>query len=186
MKFPDKLYKVIYADPPWDYGNTKNPQGWWGRAEKHYPTMKISEICALPVKKIAAENSYLFLWTTSPFMKKSFQVIEAWGFNFSTVAFVWIKTTKDGLSVRGDGIGRYTLSNAEYCLLARKGRYWRESKSVKQVVMSPKMRHSEKPAEVRNRIAALCGDVAKIELFARDRPESWDVWGYDVADTEEK
>lgn len=180
MTFPDLKFQIIYADPPWDYGNTKNPHGWWGRTEKHYSTMKLADICALPVADIADENCYLFLWTTSPFMEHSFKVIESWGFKYSTVGFVWIKTKNDGSAVRTDGLGKYTLSNAEYCLIARKGAYWREAKNVKQVIMAPKLRHSEKPAETRERIVELCGDVQRIELFARHNTPGWHVWGNEV------
>lgn len=68
-----KKYNIIYADPPWDYGNTKNKQGhFWGMADKHYPCMKLSEICNLPIQNLAADNCFLFLWTTSPFLEKKF------------------------------------------------------------------------------------------------------------------
>lgn len=174
-------YKVIYADPPWDYGNTKNMTGqFWGMADKHYPVMKLNDIKNLKINEICDEDCFLFLWTTSPFLEKSFEVIKSWGFKFATVGFVWIKMKNDMSSVRGDGLGKYTISNAEYCLIARKGKYWRNSKKVKQIIQSPKTIHSEKPHDVRDRIIELCGDVPRIELFSRKKIQGWDSWGNEI------
>ena len=142
--------------------------------------MKLKDIQSIPVQSIAADDCYLFMWTTSPFLSKAFDVIKSWGFTYSTVGFVWIKMKNDMSAPRGDGLGKYTISNAEYCLIARKGKYFRESKSVKQVIMSPKGEHSRKPYETRDRIVSLCGDLPRIELFARDKTEGWDTWGNEV------
>lgn len=171
-------YNIIYADPPWDYGNTKNLNGqFWGMADKHYPVMKLADIKNLPIHNLAADDCYLFLWTTSPFLEKSFEVVKSWGFKYATVGFVWIKMKNDMSEVRGDGLGRYTISNAEYCLIARKGKYTREARNVKQIIMTPKFKHSEKPSEIRDRITQLCGDLPRIELFARQNVDGWDAWG---------
>ena len=176
-----KKYKVIYADPPWDYGNTKNLDGeFWGIAEKHYPIMKFKDICDLPIQNIADDDCFLFLWTTSPFLEKTFEVIKKWGFKYCTVGFVWVKTRNDSDDIRADGLGKYTISNAEYCIIARKGKYWREARNVKQIIMHPKMVHSAKPKEIRDRIVALCGDVPRVELFARDTCEGWDSIGLEI------
>ncbi len=181
IKFPRKRYQIIYADPPWDYGNTKNHNGhFWGIADRHYAVMKLSEIKSLPVASIAADNCYLFIWVTSPFLQKGFEVIESWGFKYATVGFVWVKTTNDQTTVRGDGLGKYSISNAEYCLIARRGKYWREARNVKQIIMAPKTRHSEKPSCTRDRIIELCGNRSRIELFARQSCKGWDSWGLEV------
>jgi len=181
IPFPNKKYQIIYADPPWDYGNTKNHNGeFWGMADKHYPVMKFGDIISLPVASITDVDCYLFLWTTSPFLEKSFEVIKAWGFTYATVGFVWIKMKNDLSEVRKDGLGKYTISNAEYCLIARKGKYKRESKSVQQIVQTPKLGHSKKPDEVKGRIIELVGHLPRIELFAREKTEGWDVWGNEV------
>ena len=181
IPFPNKKYNIIYSDPAWDYGNTKNHNGkFWGIADKHFKTMSLKEIEKLPVSDITKDDCYLFLWTTSPFLQKSFKVIKSWGFKYSTVAFVWIKMKNDMSNFRKDGLGKYTSSNAEYCLIARKGKYWRNNKSVKQIIFSPKERHSKKPDCVRNRIVELCGDLPRIELFARQKVDGWDVWGNEV------
>lgn len=178
---PNKKYRIILADPPWNYGNTKNLNGqFYGIAERHYKTLPIKDIINLPVSKIADENCYLFLWITSPFMKYAFRIIEEWGFKYSTVGFVWIKMTNDMKKIRGDGLGKYTISNAEYCLIGRKGKYWRNEKNVKQIIFAPKQEHSRKPSEIRDRIVQLCGDLPRIELFAREHYNGWDAVGYDI------
>jgi site-specific DNA-methyltransferase (adenine-specific) len=142
--------------------------------------MKLKDICKLPVQNIASDNCFLFLWVTSPFLEKGFEVIKSWGFKYATVAFVWIKMTNDMLAVRTDGLGKYTISNAEYCIIAKKGKYWRDQRNVKQIVQAPKTIHSQKPDEVRQRIVQLCGDLPRIELFARQHAEGWDCWGDEV------
>ena len=184
IPFPNKKYQIIYADPPWDYGNTKNLNGqFWGIADKHYPVMRLEDIKALPIHNLANEDCYLFLWTTSPFMEKSFEVIKSWGFKYATIGFVWIKMRNNMDEIRGDGLGKYTISNAEYCLIARKGKYWRNAKNVKQIIMSPKDKHSKKPDEIRKRIVELVGNLSRIELFARQKTEGWDVWGNEIEES---
>lgn len=85
-----KKYKIIYADPPWRYARSKVQ----GAAEKHYPTMSIEELCALPVKEIADKDCILFLWATFPQLKEALQLIKAWGFTYKSVAFVWLKQNR--------------------------------------------------------------------------------------------
>ena len=178
----DKKYNIIYADPPWQYGDKRtgkgknNPNGAGG-AEKHYKTMKTEDICNLPIKDIASDNCMLFMWTTSPMMFESEKVMKAWGFDYKTFGFVWVKMTNDMSKVRGDGIGNYTIQNAEYCLIGLKGKYWRNKTGVKQILLAPKQEHSKKPNEARKRILELCGDLPRIELFARQHADGWDCWG---------
>ena len=133
----------------------------------------------MPISDISAENCFLFLWCTGPKMDWGTKVVKAWGFRFVTIPFVWIKITKDG-RIREDGIGSYTLNNAEYVLLGRKGKYRRNSTKVKQIILSPKTRHSEKPDEVRRRIVELIGDIPRIELFARKKVDGWDSSGDEI------
>ena len=142
----------------------------------HYPVMPIEEICALPVGDIATSDAYLFLWATWPTLPDALRVIEAWGFQYKTCAFNWIKTNAvDGKPFFG--IGYYTKSNSEVCLLATRGEPWTMSDSVSEVVMAPRQEHSRKPAEVRDLIVDLCGDVPRIELFARQAAPGWSAWG---------
>ena len=88
-----KKYSIIYADPPWHY-KTYSPKDNGRSAEKHYPTMSIAEIKALPVEKLAADDCALFMWITFPCMKEVFEVLEAWGFQYKTIAFVWVKQNR--------------------------------------------------------------------------------------------
>ncbi len=178
IKTTGEKYDIIYADPPWAYlwGTGKNP----GRfaPERHYKTMSTNEICELGehIKKIRAKNCALFLWITMPCLPEAFKVIDAWGFKYKTCAFTWIKTRKDGKPLLG--MGSYTKSNAELCLLAMRGHIKSVDKSVPQVLMHPRMGHSIKPDEVLKRIEKLFGpDTKKIELFARRKVEGWDRWG---------
>ena len=83
-------YSIIYADPPWRY-TAKKIQG---AAENHYPTMSISELCALPVADLAAKDSALFLWATFPQLPEALRLIQAWGFTYKSVAFVWLKQNR--------------------------------------------------------------------------------------------
>ena len=175
--FPDKKYEIIYADPPWNYKDKSKSHG--GGAESHYNCMTIQEIISLPVNEISAENSILFLWVTFPQMKEGLLTIEEWGFIYKTVGFVWIKKNKK----KGNlfwGMGRWTRSNAEVCLIGTKGKPKRQSASVHSVIEYPIEKHSKKPDIVRDKIIELCGDKPRIELFARDNPEDWDVWGNEV------
>ena len=81
------------------------------------------------------------------------------------------------------GMGNWTRSNAELCLLATKGNPKRQSKSVHQIIVSPIEEHSKKPDEARKRIVELMGDVPRIELFAREHTPGWDVWGNEAPDS---
>ena len=168
-------YQAIYADPPWDYQQCRLS----GSAKKHYPTMRIEELCALPVAEIADRDCALFLWATFPQLPEALRLIQAWGFVYKTVAFVWVKQNRKALTWFY-GLGFWTRSNAEICLLASKGHPKRQSAGIHQLVISPVERHSKKPDEVREKIVALMGDVPRIELFARQQTPGWDVWGNEV------
>ena len=173
-----KKYKVIYADPPWRY-ERKNVSG---AAEKHYSTMSLDDIKSLPVDNLADEDCVLFLWITFPMLCEAWGVIESWGFRYKSVAFVWIKQNRKAPTFFW-GMGNWTRSNAELCLIATKGNPKRQSKSIHQIIVSPIEEHSKKPDEARKRIVKLMGDVPRIELFAREHTPGWDVWGNEVPDS---
>ena len=170
-----KKYQVIYADPPWFYRNRHIS----GAAENHYPTMHIDELKALPVGQLADDNCALFLWITCPLLQEAWDIMESWGFTYKTVAFTWVKVTAAGDRLHM-GMGWWTRSNIEMCLLATKGHPKRENSRVHQVIISGLEAHSKKPDEARRRIEVLMGDVPRVELFARQRSPGWDVWGYEV------
>lgn len=150
-----------------------------GVAENHYPTMSIEEICALPVSELAAKDSTLFLWATFPQLNEAFRVIDAWGFKYKTLAFLWLKQNRKADSWFY-GMGFWTRSNAEVCLLATRGRPKRQCAGIHQFVISHIEQHSKKPDEVRDKIVKLMGDQPRVELFARQKTPGWDVWGNEV------
>lgn len=170
-----KKYGIIYADPPWHY-RVYSKKGAGRSAESHYPTMTIEEIQALPVSELADKDCALFMWITFPLLKESLSVLSAWGFKFKTIAFVWIKQNRKSDSLFW-GMGYWTRANAEFCVLATKGKPKRMAKNVHQVIVSHIEEHSKKPDEARRRIVRLMGDLPRIELFARQKSAGWDVWG---------
>ena len=177
IPFPDKKYQIIYADPPWNF-NFQKRNGLSNNAKKAlYPTMKGSDIVALPVQTITDENCVLFLWIMNSELPLALDVIKSWGFTYKTFAFTWVKWAKKTYHFGG---GNWTRSNPEICLLATKGKPKRISASVKELVISPLREHSRKPDEIRDYILWLCGDIPRIELFARNTTEGWDVWGNEV------
>ena len=174
----EKKYSIIYADPPWAYLWGKGKDGGHFAPEKHYSTISTEDICALDIKRIAAKNCALLLWATMPCLPDAIKVMQAWGFHYKTCAFTWIKTKKDGSPLAG--MGSYTKANAELCLLGMRGHIKSADKTVRQVIMHPRMGHSVKPPIVRDAIVKLFGDVPKIELFARQYADGWDCWGNEV------
>lgn len=174
----NEKYDIIYADPPWAYLWGKGPNPGNFCPERHYKTMSTEEICELGnvIKKIREKNCALFIWTTMPCLPDVFKVIESWGFKYKTCAFTWIKTKKDGQPL--SGMGSFTKSNAELCLLAMRGHIKSVDKTVPQVLMHPRLGHSVKPDEIMHRIERLFGpNTKKIELFARREVDGWDRWG---------
>lgn len=171
-------YKIIYADPPWQY-KVYSKKGLGRSAESHYPTMSLEDIQALPVGELADSDCVLFMWTTIPLLKDCFSVMKAWGFEYKTIAFVWIKLNRKSDSLFW-GMGHWTRANAELCMLATKGHPKRKSAGVHQVIISHIEEHSKKPDEARGRIVQLVGDLPRVELFARQKTGGWDVWGNEV------
>jgi N6-adenosine-specific RNA methylase IME4 len=170
-----KKYSIILADPPWSYKD-KAASGKRG-AEFKYPCMDLEAIKDLPVASMAADDALLFLWITFPFLPHAEELMKAWGFEYKTLAFNWVKTNKKQTDTLFWGMGNWTRSNSELCLLGIRGKPKRVSKSVHSVIQSPIGKHSRKPAEVRDRIIELCGDLPRIELFSTETVEGWDRWG---------
>jgi len=171
----NKKYKIIYADPPWSY-NDKASAGNRGASCK-YPVMSTYQISRLAVEEIADDDCVLFLWSTWPMIQDALGVIKSWGFIYKTAAFVWIKKNGNGTWCRK--MGHWTRSNSEFCLLATKGKPKAISHDIYQVIESTPKEHSKKPDVVRDRITQLCGDLPRVELFARAKAHGWDVFGND-------
>lgn len=141
--------------------------------------MNVEDICNLNVAELADEDCVLFLWATFPKLPEALQVIKAWGFQFKTVALVWLNQNKSG-NGWFFGLGFWTRGNAEICLLATKGKPHRKSNRVHQFIISPLREHSQKPNEAREKIVELMGDLPRLELFAREKADGWDAWGNEV------
>ena len=177
MDLQNKKYNIIYADPPWNYEN-------WGEGASRnvkgkYKTMSMEEIWDLPIQNITTENSILFIWVTYPKLIDCIKTIEKWGFVYKTCGFSWIKKNKKSDSLFW-GMGYWTRANNEICLLATRGKPKKISSSVHQVVLDKIREHSRKPDCIRDRIIELCGDLPRIELFARQKTPGWDVWGNEL------
>lgn len=161
-----KKYRVIYADPPWSYGDKQNIDGLGG-AEKHYMTMPLEDICSLPIP--SEDNAVLFIWVTSPLLEDSFKVINAWGFKYKT-SFVWDKVAHN--------MGHYNSVRHEFLLICTKGSCTPDVKKLYDSVVSiERTDHSRKPKEFRDMIDTLYPNGNRIEMFAREAQEGWDVWG---------
>ena len=167
-EFPSDKYRIVYADPPWKYGDqlTEN----YGSTKFHYPSMTISELCALPVKDLAEENAVLFLWVTSPILPEAFDVIRAWGFAYKS-SFVWDKIKHN--------MGHYNSVRHEFLLICTRGSCLPDSRKLTDSVQSIERseKHSQKPVEFRAIIEEMYTVGKKIELFAREKTAGWDTWG---------
>lgn len=168
--FPNKKYQVIYADPPWEV--LAGPR--WSSNQKSlplpYPTMTIKEIKELPVKEISDNNCYLFLWTINKYIKESYEVAEAWGLKVSCM-LTWCKPS------HGIGLGGTFIQTTEHLLFCRRGTLKSKERIDRTWFEHKRLRHSEKPQLFRDLILKVSGDLSRIELFARQKQEGWDVWG---------
>jgi len=180
------------ADPPLHFNSytalqMQNPES--GRhVERHYDTMSLADIKALPIASLAnPEGCHLFLWATGPCLPQAFEVITAWGFRYSSVAFTWAKLKKsfNGEQLRvlptsasdfHTGLGLTTRKNAEFCLLARRGNARRLAKDVRELIIAPVREHSRKPDETYERIERYAAGPF-LELFGRQSRPGWTVRG---------
>lgn len=159
LKFP-----IILADPPWHF-KTYSKKGEGKSPTKHYKTMSIEEIYDYPVDKVAADNAILFLWVYQPLLPEAIKVMEAWGFRYVSIGFVWRKLTKHGKEHMSTGY--YTRAGMEMVLIGRKGNPPRpKDRGVRQVFSSEVREHSRKPDVMYDNIERLY-DGPYLELFAR-------------------
>ena len=194
--FPDVKYRAILADPPWDF-KTYSKKNQTRSAENHYPVMSIKDIANLPISDIAhPDGCVMFMWVTDPYLKIGLEIMEGWGFKYKTVAFTWAKTNIPKIEEGEDldpvrflhddknffmGCGYWTRANPEMCLLGVRGKAPKTtSRSVRQLIVSPRREHSRKPDEVYDRIETLV-EGPYMELFARQQwSEKWDSWGIET------
>jgi N6-adenosine-specific RNA methylase IME4 len=191
-ELPKKHFRAIAADCPWRFkartaiqsANWKSPR----HIERHYSTMPLDEIKAMPVAALAdPKGCHLFLWVTGPQIPAGLEVMAAWGFRYSTLAFTWAKmkrsrsadqfglcgTTADDFHT---GLGLTTRTNAELVLLGRRGNPRRIAKDVRELIIAPVREHSRKPDEFFERVERYCAGPY-LELFARKSRPNWVTWG---------
>lgn len=177
-------FDVIYADPPWSY-SVKNCNG---TADKHYKTTSIADLKAMPVADLAAKDCTLFMWATYPLIREALDLISAWGFEYKSIAFQWVKFYEKK-QTPFFGLGRWTRGNTEPCLLATRGKPRRVHNGVSQLVIdyepetiltAPIGQHSAKPPEAREKISQLMGPGQRLEMFARSQTPGWVAWGDEV------
>lgn len=160
-------FGTIYADPPWAYGN----QATRASTGNHYGTMSIADICAMPIRNLTAEDAHLHLWTTNAFLRESFEVIDAWGFEYKSCA-VWCKPQM--------GIGNYVRVSHEFLMIAVKG----DCKSfIQKNIMSwfqhPRTEHSSKPDYWR-KVIEENSPGPRLELFGREQIPGWTIYGNQI------
>ena len=174
-----KKYDIILADPPWPYKARRMVQDNGTTVtgiEDEYDTMTMTDLCTLPIQNIKAKNCVLYLWATGPKMAEAFQLMTAWGFKYSTMAFVWNKKIPNP--------GYYSCSQVEYVLVGKKGKCpKRILTNTRQLITEARTTHSKKPEEVQNRIDKHWENCAKIELFARRYRKGWDCVGNELNGT---
>jgi N6-adenosine-specific RNA methylase IME4 len=172
MDWPAAKYRVIYADPPWQYGDARTGTKESGGVVAQYDTMPIEAICAMDVRGISTPDAVLFLWATSPLIPEAIRVIDAWGFKYKA-SFVWDKE-------RGFN-GHYNDVQHEFLLIATRGSCVPETKTLpKSVVRCTRDKHSKKPQAFRDIINDLYPTGPRVELFAREIAAGWAVWGNEV------
>ena len=171
---PTDKYRILYADPPWKYGDAGiiGETDHYGHVHRHYPSLSIQELCEMGegIKDITAKDAVLFMWVTSPLLAECFDVITAWGFKYKT-SFVWDKV--------GHNYGHYNSVRHELLLVCTRGSCLPDAKELIDSVQSiPKSKtHSEKPERFREIIDTLYTQGKRIELFARMEKEGWEGWG---------
>lgn len=169
--WPSGQYRVIYADPPWSYGNEMAEYAT--TPEDHYPVMSTQAICDMDVQSIAMDDAVLFLWTTCPHLPEALNVCEAWGFKYKT-HFVWDKVKHN--------MGHYSSVRHEVLFVCTRGSCTPEvQKLFDSVYSEERTTHSQKPQHFRTVIDTLYPSGPRVELFARAPHNGWDSWGNEHA-----
>lgn len=187
-------YRAILVDPPWHFAAWASPtapgkgKNYGSSRGPTYSTMSEADLSAVPVAGIAADNCVLFMWMCWPTLEQSLRLLKAWGFTYKTCAFSWMKADQYRLfALQEDvrmGLGYWTRSNSEACLLATRGKPKRIAADVRQGIIEPIREHSRKPDCVRERIERLVAGPY-VELFARQSRPGWDCWGNETTKFDE-
>lgn len=178
-----RRFSTFLADPPWQFQNRTGKVAPEHRRLARYPTMKLDEICALPVKQIAAGTAHLYLWVPNALLPEGLRVMEAWGFQYKT-NLVWHKIRKDG-GPDGRGVGFYFRNVTELLLFGVRGSNARTLSAGRRQVnymATRKREHSRKPDEQYELIES-CSPAPYLELFARGVRKNWTMWGNQADET---
>jgi len=169
-------YATILADPPWQFQNRTGKMAPEHRRLLRYPTMEQREILELPVARLAAARSHLYLWVPNALLAEGLRVMEAWGFTYKS-NLVWYKVRKDG-GPDGRGVGFYFRNVTELVLFGVRGsmRTLPPGRTRVNILATRKREHSRKPDEIYDLIEA-CSPGPYLELFARFRRSGWSQWG---------
>lgn len=171
-----KKYKIIYADPPWSFNNKKTGGNMTSGAQSQYDVMTIEQLKKLDVQSVCADDCVLVMWYVSSQPQEAIDLCTAWGFEIKTMnGFIWNKLTKNLNPFFG--MGFWTRAGAECAIIATKGKPKPVSHSVRQVGSSAIGKHSAKPDFFRRKVVELCGDLPRLEMFARCATDGWDVFG---------
>lgn len=174
VELPSGKYRVIYADPPWQYssGDQHSNEQQETVLGTHYPSMSIQELCNLPIKDMAMDDSVLFMWVTSPLLAECFDVIKAWGFQYKA-SIVWNKDAHN--------VGHYVSVRHEFLLICTRGSCLPDTdKLYPSVITEKRTEHSKKPEIFRNMIDAMYPIGKRVELFARTETKGWEVWSNEL------
>lgn len=169
-------FATILADPPWQFQNRTGKMAPEHRRLLRYPTMELEEILELPVSRLAASTSHLYLWVPNALLPEGLRVMEAWGFTYKS-NLVWYKVRKDG-GPDGRGVGFYFRNVTELILFGVRGsmRTLPPGRTQVNLLSTRKREHSRKPDELYEIIEA-CSPGPYLELFARFPQPGWQQWG---------
>jgi N6-adenosine-specific RNA methylase IME4 len=193
---PEGPFQVVAADVPWKY-KARSDKGLGRAPERHYQTMTLEQIAALPISSIVDRNAHLFFWTTGPHLAigSHIPIMRGWGFEPVAMAFVWAKKNEGAEEAvwrrwRATGrflidtdsffmnLGKTTRQNAEYVILGRRGNPKRCAKDVHQIILDWRREHSRKPDTFYERVDRYVGEgLRKLDLFPRERRAGWESWG---------
>ena len=176
LKNPTGKFRIIYADPPWSYGDSQPASH--SRERDHYPTMELEKICEMPVNNWAEDNAVLFLWTTSPMLKKAFEVVKAWGFEYKA-SFVWDKVAHN--------MGHYNSVRHEFLLVCTKGQCRPDVRKLfDSVVTERRTKHSRKPTVFYDIIDTLYPNGTRLEMFYRGSGrKGWQTYGLEALEQQD-
>jgi N6-adenosine-specific RNA methylase IME4 len=177
IALPEKRYGVIYADPEWRFEPWSRETGMDRAADNHYPTSELQTIKNRSVNELAANDCVLFMWSTAPMLVDAIEVVESWGFDYTTQV-VWVK---DRI-----GTGYWFRNKHETLLVGVKGEVPAPAPGtqVNSIIEASVGRHSEKPEVFYEIIERYFPNVPKIELNARQRRLGWDAWGLETPNDE--